>query len=277
MSKFVKAILVLAALVVIPAMAHAQASIVGTVKDSSGAVIPGVMVEASSPVLIEKTRSVLTNESGQYSIESLRPGSYTVTFALSGFTSVKREGIELAGAFIATVNAEMKVGGVAETVTVSAESPLIDTTSSRDQQVISSETVGEIPTSRQYSAFTHLIPAINVQQNDFEGTNPALYSVFQIHGGRRNEGQVLVDGMSGGYQGMGVSGYAPEVGNAQEIVFSLSGGLGEATTGGPQLNIIPKQGGNIFAGSFFVNGSGSAFVNDNLSADQKAKGLSTPL
>src|SRR5262245_66607437 len=100
MYRFVKVVLVLVALVVIPAIAHAQASIVGTVRDSSGAVIPGVTVEASSPVLIEKTRSVLTNESGQYSIESLRPGSYTVTFALPGFTSVRRAGIELAGAFM---------------------------------------------------------------------------------------------------------------------------------------------------------------------------------
>src|SRR5262245_53099243 len=273
MQRFVNAILVLVALVVIPATAHAQASIVGTVRDSSGAVIPGVMVEASSPVLIEKTRSAVSNESGQYSIESLRPGSYTVTFTLRGFTSVKREGIELAGAFIATVNADMKVGGVADTVTVTAESPLIDTTSSRDQEVISSQTIGEIPTSRQYSAFTHLIPAINVQQNDFEGTNPALYSVFQIHGGRRNEGQVLVDGMNGGYQGMGVSGYVPEVGNAQEVVFSLTGGLGEATTGGPQMNIIPKQGGNNFSGSFFISGTGDAFQGDNISEENIAQGL----
>ena len=97
--------------------------------------------------------------------------------------------------------------------------------------------------------------------------------MFQIHGGRRNEGQVLVDGMSGGYQGMGVSGYVPEVGNSQEVVFSLSGGLGEATTGGPQMNIIGKQGGNMFAGSFFVNGTGSALQGDNLTAEMQAKGL----
>src|SRR5215471_2289956 len=273
MLRFVKAIPVLIAFVVIPTMAYAQASIVGTVKDSSGAVMPGVSVEASSSALIEKTRSVVTNESGQYSIESLRPGSYTVTFALPGFSSVKREGVELAGTFIATVNAEMKVGGLAEAVTVSAESPLIDTTNTRDQQVISSQTVGEIPTSRQYSAFTHLIPAINVQQNDFEGTNPALYSVFQIHGGRRNEGQVLVDGMNGGYQGMGVSGYVPEVGNAQEVVFNLSGGLGEATTGGPQMNIVGKQGGNQFHGTFFFSGTGSPLQGTNLSSDVQAHGL----
>src|SRR5207247_7152824 len=152
-----------------------------------------------------------------------------------------------------------------------------DTTSTRDQQVVSGQTVGQIPTSRQYSAFTHLIPAINVQQNDFEGTNPALYSVFQIHGGRRNEGQVLVDGMNGGYQGMGVSGYVPEIGNSQEVVFSLAGGLGEATTGGPQMNIVGKQGGNMFAGSFFVSGSGDKFAGSNLTPELQAQGLSASL
>ncbi|HEY3161374.1 MAG TPA: hypothetical protein VGJ78_20550, partial [Vicinamibacterales bacterium] len=94
--------------------------------------------------------------------------------------------------------------------------------------------------------------------------NPALYSVFQIHGGRRNEGQVLVDGMNGGYQGMGVSGYVPEVGNSQEVVFSLSGGLGESTTGGPQMNIVTKQGGNRFSGTFFVSGTGDKLQGDNL-------------
>src|SRR4030095_11880608 len=168
---------------------------------------------------------------------------------------------------------DLRVGGVAETITVSGEAPVVDVTTTRNQQVISAETVNEIPSSRNYSSFTHLVPALNVQQNDFEGSNPALYSVFQIHGGRRNEGQVLVDGMNGGYQGMGVSGYVPEVGNAQEVVFSLSGGLGEATTGGPQMNIVSKQGGNIFAGGFFISGTGDSFQTTNLDADLIAKGL----
>ncbi len=274
MLRCVKAVVVLV-LLALPRVAFAQAnaSIVGTAKDSSGAVLPGVTVEASSPALIEKTRTVVTSSTGQYSIVDLRPGTYTVTFTLPGFSTVKREGIELAGAFVATVNVDMKVGGVAETITVSGEAPTIDVTSTRNQQVISGQTVAEIPSSRNYSAFTHLIPAINVQQNDFEGSNPALYSVFQIHGGRRNEGQVLVDGMNGGYQGMGVSGYVPEVGNSQEVVFSLSGGLGEATTGGPQMNIIGKQGGNRFAGTFFMSGTGSAFQGSNLTPEIMAKGL----
>src|SRR5580765_3726704 len=273
MLRYVKALALLVFFVAVPAAAYAQASIVGTVRDPSAAVLPGVTVEASSPALIEKTRSVVTSGTGQYAIEDLRPGTYTLTFTLNGFATLKREGIELTGSFIATVNADMKVGGVAETITVSGEAPAVDVTSTRNQQVISGQTVGEIPSSRQYSALTQLIPAINVQSNDIEGSNPALYSVFQIHGGRRNEGQVLVDGMNGGYQGMGVSGYVPEVGNAQEVVFSLTGGLGEATTGGPQMNIVPKQGGNRFAGSVFVSGTGSSLQGNNLTAEVQAKGL----
>ena len=273
MFRCIRAIAMFVALAVVPATAYAQASIVGTVRDASGAVLPGVTVEASSPALIEKTRSVVTNGVGQYSIEDLRPGTYTVMFTLGGFATVKREGIELSGRFVATVSADLKVGGVAETIVVTGEAPTVDVTSTRNEQVLSGQTISEIPSSRNYSAFTQLIPAINVQQNDFEGSNPALYSVFQIHGGRRNEGQVLVDGMNGGYQGMGVSGYVPEVGNAQEVVFSLSGGLGEATTGGPQMNIVGKQGGNIFAGTFFLSGTGSAFQGNNLTPEIMAKGL----
>ena len=277
MLRCMRAILVLVSLVVIPTVAYAQASIVGTVRDPTGAVLPGVTVEASSPALIEKTRSVVTNGTGQYTIEDLRPGTYTVAFTLTGFSVVKREGIELTGSFIATVNADMKVGGVAETITVSGEAPVVDVTSARTEETISGQTVAEIPSSRLYSAFTQLVPAINVQGNDVGGSQGNVFSVFQIHGGRRNEGQVLVDGMSGGYQGMGVSSYVPEVGNSQEVVFSLSGGLGEATTGGPQMNIVGKQGGNRFAGSFFINGSGSSLVSSNLTPELQAKGLSVPL
>ena len=138
-------VIVLTSMALMPATAFAQASIVGTVRDASGAVLPGVKVEATSPALIEKARTVVTNGVGQYSIEDLRSGTYTVSFALSGFTTVKREGIQLAGSFIATVNADLKVGGVAETITVSGEAPIVDVTSARNQQVISGQTIAEIP------------------------------------------------------------------------------------------------------------------------------------
>src|SRR6476659_9346294 len=136
MPRCLKAIVVLLSLLLLPAAALAQAtaSIVGTAKDASGAVLPGVVVEVSSPVLIEKTRSVVTSGTGQYSIDSLRPGTYTVTFTLTGFTTVKREGIVLSGSFIASVNADLRVGGVAETVVVTGESPTVDVTSTRNQQ-----------------------------------------------------------------------------------------------------------------------------------------------
>jgi hypothetical protein len=277
MLRCLRVLAVFVSLAVVPAAAYAQASIAGTVTDASGGVLPGVTVEASSPALIEQVRVVVTNGVGQYTIEDLRPGAYTVTFSLAGFSTVVREGIELTGTFVATVDTELSVGAVTETITVSGETPVVDVTSSRSQTTISAETQRDIPSSQLYSGLTHLIPAINVQGNDVGGSQAQIFSVFQIHGGRRNEGQVLVDGMSGGYQGMGVSSYVPEVSNAQEIVFSLSGGLGEATTGGPQLNIIGKQGGNQFAGTVFVTGSGSGFVGNNIDDELREAGLTVPL
>ena len=100
----------IACLVLVPAAAYAQASIAGVVRDTSGAVLPGVTVEAASPALIERVRSVVTDGTGQYKVVDLRPGTYSVTFTLPGFSTLKREGIELAGSFTATVNADLRVG-----------------------------------------------------------------------------------------------------------------------------------------------------------------------
>ena len=107
----------------VSAQTEAQSSITGVVKDTSGAVLPGVTVEAASPALIEKVRTAVTDGTGQYRIVDLRPGTYTVTFTLTGFSTVKREGLELPADFVATVNAELKVGALAETITVTGETP----------------------------------------------------------------------------------------------------------------------------------------------------------
>src|ERR687892_740516 len=139
-------------LVFAPASAQAQATIAGQVKDSSGAVLPGVTVEAASPALIEKVRSVVTDGTGQYRIVDLRPGSYTVTFTLPGFNTVKREGVELTGTFTAAIDAEMRVGALEETITVTGESPIVDVQSATKQRVIDREVIDSIPTSRM--AFT---------------------------------------------------------------------------------------------------------------------------
>src|SRR5437899_75981 len=132
----------------VPSAAFAQASITGVVKDPSGGVLPGVTVEASSPDLIEKVRTATTDASGLYRIVDLRGGTYTVTFSLTGFSTFKREGIQLSGTFVATVNAELKLGSVQETITVSGETPIVDVQSVRRQQVIGSDLLGAIPAAR---------------------------------------------------------------------------------------------------------------------------------
>jgi hypothetical protein len=139
-------------LLLLPATAYAQAAITGVVKDDSGAVLPGVTVEASSPVLIEKVRSVTTDATGQYRIVDLRPGIYSITFALPGFSTVKRDGIELSGSFTATVNGDLKVGALEETITVTGETPTVDVQSARQQQTLSKDVISAIPTSRMASS-----------------------------------------------------------------------------------------------------------------------------
>src|SRR5919106_4997753 len=136
MRRFANIVTVLASSLLVPALAFGQASITGVVRDTSGAVLPGVTVEAASPALIEKVRSVVTDDTGQYRIVDLRPGVYAVSFELPGFRNVRREGIELSGSFVATVNAELSVGSVEETITVTGETPIVDVQSARTQQII---------------------------------------------------------------------------------------------------------------------------------------------
>src|ERR1051326_6772287 len=138
-----------AALLAPPSMAQVgtASGIAGVVKDTSGAVLPGVTVEASSPALIEKVRTVVTDSDGRFNIVDLRPGTYSVTFTLAGFSILKRDGIELTGGFTATVNGEMKVGGLEETITVTGEAPLVDTQNARKQTVVSTDLLNALPTS----------------------------------------------------------------------------------------------------------------------------------
>ena len=142
----------LLSIAVMPSAALAQAVIAGSVKDTSGAVLPGVSVEATSPALIEKVRTAVTDGTGQYRIEDLRPGTYTVTFTLQGFSTFKREGIELTGSFTATINADLKVGALAETITVTGESPIVDVQSARRETTLSNDVLKSIPTVRSYNA-----------------------------------------------------------------------------------------------------------------------------
>src|SRR6202163_2401896 len=257
-------LVLLAWIVLVPTAAFAQASIAGAVKDSSGAVLPGVSVEAASPALIEKVRPVVTDGTGQYRIEDLRPGTYTVTFTLQGFSTYKREGIELTGSFIATINAELKVGAVAETITVSGETPVVDVQSAKRETTLNNQVVRDIPNVRGYSSMVVLVPGVTTNTNDV--ATGVVTTQFPIHGGRNNEGRLTVDGLNVGNPpgGNQPPGYTADVGNAQEVTFTTAGGgLGEQETAGLVMNLIPKTGGNTFQGTVYYSGSGQALESNN--------------
>src|SRR5947199_5614862 len=143
----------------LPSAACAQVALAGTVKDTSGAVLPGVTVEASSPVLIEKIRTATTDAAGQYRIESLQPGTYTVTFTLTGFATLKRDDVIVSGTGVVKIDAEMRIGTVAETVTVTSESPVVDVQSTRRAITLDNQTMRNLPSVRSYSALLTAHPS----------------------------------------------------------------------------------------------------------------------
>jgi Carboxypeptidase regulatory-like domain len=277
MRPIAKILSLLALIVLIPTVASAQAVIAGTVKDTSGAVLPGVTVEATSPALIEKVRTHVTDGTGQYRIEDLRPGVYSVTFTLQGFNAFKREGIELTGQFTATINAELKVGSLAETITVTGETPVVDIQSARREVTINNDVLKAIPTARNYAAMVSIVPGVNTNLNDVVTTTATTQ--FPIHGGRNNEGRMLIDGLNVGNPpgGNQPTSYIADVGNAQEVTFTTAGGLGESETAGLVMNVVPKTGGNSTTGSVAYAGTGEALQADNYTDELKAQGLTTPI
>jgi len=266
-------------LALIPTAAYAQAMLAGVVRDTSEAVLPGVTVEASSPSLIEKVRTAITDGSGQFRITELAPGNYTLTFSLTGFNTVKRDGIIVSGSGVITINADLKVGAVEETITVSGETPVVDTQSARRQAVLSTDVINTLPATRSYGALLAAIPGLQVDNTVNRGamTTPFM-TFFTANGGRANEGRMMIDGLNvaASFNGGGVSTFIYDVANAEEMQVSVSGALGEAENGGPQLNLVPKTGGNAFKGSAFYSGAGKWSTGNNLDSTLIGYGLTTP-
>ena len=273
MRQFLKVALV-AAVVLCPGLAQAQ-QLAGTVRDGSGGVLPGVTVEATSPSLIEKARSAVTDGSGQYRIPDLTPGTYAVTFTLAGFSVVRRENVELSGAVTLSINADLRVGGVQETITVVGETPVVDVqTSTRRTAVLDDAVIQALPASRGYGNLLAAIPAIQTTGANNVGGNPNM-SFFTAMGGRSNEGTVQIDGMNVGsaFNGGGVAGFGYDMVTASEVQITLTGGLGEVDRGGPAFNMIPRTGGNTFSGMAFTSYAGEWSQGDNLDAELKAFGI----
>jgi hypothetical protein len=277
---------VLGSIVLIPSATYAQGSIAGIVKDASGAVLPGVTVEASSPALIERTRSVVTDGTGQYKIVDLRPGTYAVTFTLPGFSTVKRDGLELSGAFTATVNADMRVGTVEETITVSGETPIVDIQSTTRQQVLDHAVIDTVPTGRLLQNLGVLLPGVSVSggltlngvgTQDVGGSSGNAVSQLASHGGRGLDQRTTMNGLSLMLSaGVNNTPYVPNMGSTQEVTIDTSGVSAEAAEGGVRVNVIPKEGGNTFKGLIFASFANESMQSSNFTSDLKARGFTTP-
>ena len=264
----------------LPSAAYAQAAITGVVKDASGAVLPGTTVEAASPALIEKVRSVVADATGQYRIIDLRPGTYSVTFTLPGFSTIKREGIELSGNFVATVNGDLKVGSLEETVTVTGESPIVDVQSTRSQNILDRDVLRAIPSSRNIQGIQAIIPGMQTGGNNMDsgGINGTMQGgAGAIHGGRGMDSRIYADGINMGWAGSsGGGGQMPHVAAAQEVVMTISGGLGEAETSGVIFNAVPREGANLFTGQFNYSGANGSLQGRNYTHALKNAQLRAP-
>src|SRR5437763_1275186 len=263
-SRILSSVLVVAAVLLLPSIARAQSAFAGVVKDATGAVLPGVTVEAASPALIEKVRSVTTDANGLYRIENLRPGTYTLTFNLPGFSAVKRDGVELPSNFTSTINADLKVGAVEETVTVSGESPVVDVQSNNKAQVLNREMLDAVPSAHTIQSVGQLVVGVTLTAPDVGGSQAMQQTYFTVHGLGAAQTSVLIDGMIvNGLQGDGaIQSYLNEGAN-QEMVYQTGGGNVDSPTGGVKINLVPKEGGNRFSGSLFEGYESKRFQASN--------------
>jgi hypothetical protein len=261
-----------AIVLLLPTLATAQTSaIAGEVKDTSGAVLPGVTIEVTSPALIEKVRTAVTDDAGRYNIIQLVSGVYTVTFTLPGFSTVRRENVELTADFTANVNAEMKVGAIEETVTVAAETPIVDVQSITTRTVMTRDMLDAIPTGRNIQAVGIMIPGTqlalgggNALSRDVGGSGNLQQSPLQYRGSV--DTVQTVEGIrlnnlcaQGAYSGV----YWND-GSFQEISYVTGADSAEMGQGGMRVNMVPRDGGNSFRGTIIANGTTDNFISDNL-------------
>ncbi len=258
--------------------AAAQSSIAGAVRDSSGAVLPGVTVEAASPALIEKSRAAVTDAQGQYKIIDLRSGTYTVTFSLAGFTTVIREGIELTANFTAAVNADLTVGGLEETITVSGASPIVDVQNTQRRDVLTRDVLDALPTGRNYQTIGSTLPGVSMGRFDVGGSTAMQQSTVITAGSQGADMAMLLDGMN--ISSSLSSGSVPAVyhndGAYQEYVYQVSGSNAEVSSGGVSVNLIPKEGGNAVRTDGVALFTNTHFQSQNVSDAQRRLGVATP-
>ena len=266
-------------ILLLPSAAAAQSAlsggIAGVVRDSSGGVLPGVTVEAASPALIEKVRAVVSDDQGQYKILDLRPGTYTVTFTLAGFSTFRREGVELTTGFTATINADLRVGALEETITVSGQSPIVDTQNTRQTKVMTRQVLDTIPVTKTQQGFGAITlgASTSLARQDVGGSSGEQTTGITLHG--IGDSVIHVDGATiMAINGTGTARYfRPNEVSAEEISISNGSATGESQTGGVITNYVPRDGGNTYRATFTGAYTNNSFQATNLDDDLISRGL----
>lgn len=257
------------------AFAQSDSSIVGVVNDSMGAAVSGATVEVSGPELIGAPRKTTTGADGRYRIVELRPGSYTITFTAAGFRTLKREGVDLAASFSATIDGTLQPGEAQEQVTVTMAAPLVDVQDSQTETVIDRKQLDTMPTGHDIFAVGQLIPGVTTSTPDVGGTSGMQQPTLQVHGSSGNDNVFMVDGMwiqHVAFSGNQTGAYFND-NTMQDIVYTTSTLPAEAPIGGIQINMIPKEGGNQFHGAIFGTGATQALESNNLSQSLVNQGM----
>jgi hypothetical protein len=266
--------LLVATLVFLPALASAQSQITGEAADNTGGVLPGVTVEATSPALIEGSRVAITDGAGRYALIDLRPGTYSVTFTLPGFSTFIRDELELSAGTSLNIDAVMAVGGLEETITVSGEAPIVDVQSAARTEVLTRDTIDALPTPRNTQSIGYLAQGVRLTRPDVGGAQMMEQVQMISHGANSVHSTMEVDGMKvnaalGDGRIMNYNNQAL----AQEMAVSTSGNPAEVQSGGIRLNMIPKDGGNTFSGAFYGGFTDGSWQADNLDDELRSLGL----
>src|SRR5262249_36212462 len=264
-------------LVLVPITASAQSAFSGVVRDPTGAVLPGVTVEAASSVLIEKARTAVTDEQGRYTIADLRPGTYKMTFALQGFSTFVRDGVELPSNVTVPINAELRVGAIEESVTVTGATPLVDVTNAQKTQVVARDVLDALPTTRNMQSVGSIVPGIKLSRPDVGGSQGMEQTYMRTHGADDRHTTVQVDGMMvNSSMGDGnIQAYNDDA-LAAEVSLQTAAGSAYVQAGGVRLNMIPKDGGNTFRGGGFLGGTDENWQSNNIDDALRARGLRQP-
>ncbi|MGE3512497.1 MAG: TonB-dependent receptor [Vicinamibacterales bacterium] len=269
-------LLVVVGLVGLPSWSVAQSAISGQVADTSGAVLPGVTIEAASPVLIEKVRTTTTDAQGLYTLVDLRPGTYVVTFTLSGFATLRREGVQVSSNVNLPVNVELSIGGLEETLTVSGQAAVVDVRTASRTAVLERGLLDNLPTSRTYTTAGAIVPGIKLTKPDIGGTQ-AVQQAYTVSRGMVNhqDNMMMIDGLLVKLNGTTSQAYT-NFSMVEEVTYQTTGLAADTSGGGVRVNMIPKDGGNTYQGYFFMGGSSGKWQSNDITQELRDRGLPSP-